>query len=57
VHIADAEFETVSIGIPNSERGHCAKSLAILQRSLHYNANWEWLLVADDDTLVRLVDN
>ena len=42
-------------GVNNTERGHCAKTMAILRRSLGRDQEWRWLLLADDDTLIRYV--
>ncbi|XP_035479460.1 beta 3-glucosyltransferase a isoform X4 [Scophthalmus maximus] len=39
----------------HSERGHCGKTFAILQRFLSSSVpNTKWLLVVDDDTLISL---
>uniref|UniRef100_A0A3Q1C8U7 Fringe-like glycosyltransferase domain-containing protein n=1 Tax=Amphiprion ocellaris TaxID=80972 RepID=A0A3Q1C8U7_AMPOC len=52
---ADPAIPTINLGVPNTERGHCGKTFAILQRFLS-NAvpNTKWLLVVDDDTLISL---
>ncbi|KAM9332067.1 beta-1,3-glucosyltransferase-like [Pholidichthys leucotaenia] len=51
----DPSIPTVSLGVPNTERGHCGKTFAILRRFLTQavpKANW--LLIVDDDTLISL---
>ncbi|VDM56503.1 unnamed protein product [Angiostrongylus costaricensis] len=58
---ADDDIPTVDSGVPNKERGHCAKTFAILQ---HFSKIvgvtppqsdfFSWLLIVDDDTLVHL---
>nr|XP_054598440.1 beta 3-glucosyltransferase a isoform X2 [Nothobranchius furzeri] len=52
---ADPSIPTINLGVPNTERGHCGKTFAILQRFLS-NAvpNTKWLVVVDDDTLISL---
>ncbi|PAV84880.1 hypothetical protein WR25_06477 isoform A [Diploscapter pachys] len=59
----DQTIPTISFGVNNTERGHCAKTFAILERFLNLQneikSQFQWLLIADDDTLVsveRLVD-
>uniref|UniRef100_A0A8D3C3R8 Beta 3-glucosyltransferase a n=1 Tax=Scophthalmus maximus TaxID=52904 RepID=A0A8D3C3R8_SCOMX len=52
---ADPSIPTINLGIPNTERGHCGKTFAILQRFLSSSVpNTKWLLVVDDDTLISL---
>ncbi|XP_041656481.1 beta-1,3-glucosyltransferase isoform X3 [Cheilinus undulatus] len=52
---ADASIPTINLGVPNTERGHCGKTFAILRRFLSKAvAKADWLLIADDDTLVSL---
>ncbi|XP_037324237.2 beta-1,3-glucosyltransferase isoform X2 [Pungitius pungitius] len=54
--VADASIPTVSVGVPNTERGHCGKTFAILKRFLSKAVpQTDWLLVVDDDTLIRMV--
>ncbi|PAV88946.1 hypothetical protein WR25_24380 [Diploscapter pachys] len=59
----DQTIPTISFGVNNTERGHCAKTFAILERFLNLQhetkSQFQWLLIADDDTLVsveRLMD-
>uniref|UniRef100_A0A3Q3ABW7 Beta 3-glucosyltransferase b n=1 Tax=Kryptolebias marmoratus TaxID=37003 RepID=A0A3Q3ABW7_KRYMA len=53
--VADASIPTVNLGVPNTERGHCGKTWAILQRFLSETASKaDWLLIVDDDTLISL---
>ncbi|XP_056230820.1 beta 3-glucosyltransferase a isoform X1 [Seriola aureovittata] len=52
---ADPSIPTINLGVPNTERGHCGKTFAILQRFLSSTVpNTRWLLVVDDDTLISL---
>ncbi|KAH8263371.1 hypothetical protein KR044_007812 [Drosophila immigrans] len=56
--VADASIPTISTGLPNVPTGHCAKTLAILQLSLkdiRQFADIRWLMLVDDDTLLRCV--
>ncbi|XP_030601514.1 beta-1,3-glucosyltransferase isoform X3 [Archocentrus centrarchus] len=53
--ITDASIPTVSLGVPNTERGHCGKTFAILRRFLSKAVpKADWLLIVDDDTLISL---
>lgn len=52
----DSGAGTISLGIPNTERGHCGKTLAILRYAASQykmNATFKWLIIADDDTILR----
>ncbi|XP_077578452.1 beta 3-glucosyltransferase a [Stigmatopora nigra] len=52
---ADASVPTLDLGVPNTERGHCGKTFAILQRFLSGDVpDTQWLLIVDDDTLISL---
>ncbi|XP_077830291.1 beta-1,3-glucosyltransferase isoform X2 [Macaca mulatta] len=47
---------TVDLGIPNTDRGHCGKTFAILERFLNHSQDkTAWLVIVDDDTLIRMV--
>ncbi|XP_024910992.1 beta 3-glucosyltransferase a [Cynoglossus semilaevis] len=51
----DPSIPTINLGVPNTERGHCGKTFAILQRFLSSSVpNTQWLLIVDDDTLISL---
>uniref|UniRef100_A0AC11EN74 Beta 3-glucosyltransferase n=1 Tax=Ovis aries TaxID=9940 RepID=A0AC11EN74_SHEEP len=53
---ADSSIPTVDLGIPNTDRGHCGKTFAILERFLnHSHDKIPWLVIVDDDTLIRMV--
>ncbi|XP_016363306.1 beta 3-glucosyltransferase a isoform X3 [Sinocyclocheilus anshuiensis] len=53
---ADPSIPTINLGVPNTERGHCGKTFAILRRFLSSHVpNTDWLLIVDDDTLIRMV--
>ncbi|XP_059370141.1 beta-1,3-glucosyltransferase-like isoform X3 [Carassius carassius] len=53
---ADPAIPTINLGVPNTERGHCGKTFAILRRFLsNHVPNTDWLLIVDDDTLIRMV--
>ncbi|KAK3084676.1 hypothetical protein FSP39_017285, partial [Pinctada imbricata] len=52
----DPTIPTVNLGVPNTERGHCGKTMAMLQR-WHDNpklSHHSWYLIADDDTIINL---
>lgn len=52
---SDPTIPTIDLGVPNTERGHCGKTLAILQHFLSSSVpNTKWLLIVDDDTLISL---
>ncbi|MED6242295.1 Beta-1,3-glucosyltransferase [Ataeniobius toweri] len=51
---AEPSIPTINLGVPNTERGHCGKTFAILQRFLSSAVpNTKWLVIVDDDTLIR----
>ncbi|XP_062262303.1 beta-1,3-glucosyltransferase [Platichthys flesus] len=53
--VTDASIPTISLGVPNTERGHCGKTFAILRRFLRDTGpKADWLLIVDDDTLISL---
>ncbi|XP_029304718.1 beta-1,3-glucosyltransferase isoform X3 [Cottoperca gobio] len=53
--VTDASIPTISLGVPNTERGHCGKTFAILRRFLNKEVPMaDWLLIVDDDTLISL---
>uniref|UniRef100_A0A8C1XFZ8 Beta 3-glucosyltransferase a n=1 Tax=Cyprinus carpio TaxID=7962 RepID=A0A8C1XFZ8_CYPCA len=53
---ADPTIPTINLGVPNTERGHCGKTFAILRRYLSSHVpKTDWLLIVDDDTLIRMV--
>ncbi|XP_076729457.1 beta 3-glucosyltransferase a isoform X2 [Maylandia zebra] len=53
---ADPSIPTINLGVPNTERGHCGKTFAILQRFLSSAVpDTKWLLIVDDDTLISMV--
>ncbi|XP_077534991.1 beta-1,3-glucosyltransferase-like isoform X2 [Haemaphysalis longicornis] len=57
--VEDTRIPTLSVGVANVERGHCAKTWAILRHILSQGLLGSWLLIADDDTLLsipRLLD-
>nr|XP_055052845.1 beta 3-glucosyltransferase a isoform X1 [Misgurnus anguillicaudatus] len=52
---ADPSIPTINLGVPNTERGHCGKTFAILRRYLSKSVpKTDWLLIVDDDTLISL---
>ncbi|XP_068572135.1 beta-1,3-glucosyltransferase [Cebidichthys violaceus] len=53
--VTDASIPTINLGVPNTERGHCGKTFAILSRFLSKAVpKTDWLLIVDDDTLISL---
>ncbi|XP_064158397.1 beta 3-glucosyltransferase a isoform X2 [Anguilla rostrata] len=52
---ADPSIPTIDLGVPNTERGHCGKTFAILERFVSEAVpHTDWLLIVDDDTLISL---
>ncbi|XP_067034034.1 beta-1,3-glucosyltransferase-like [Acropora muricata] len=53
---ADPSIPTEDIGVPNTERGHCAKLEAIINRAVTdpRAADKAWLVVLDDDTIMSV---
>ncbi|OPJ81081.1 beta-1,3-glucosyltransferase [Patagioenas fasciata monilis] len=52
---ADTAIPTIDLGIPNTDRGHCGKTFAILERFLnHSSPRTPWLVIVDDDTLISI---
>uniref|UniRef100_A0AAY4E359 Fringe-like glycosyltransferase domain-containing protein n=1 Tax=Denticeps clupeoides TaxID=299321 RepID=A0AAY4E359_9TELE len=52
---ADPTIPTVNLGVPNTDRGHCGKTFAILERYVSDAVpKTNWLLIVDDDTLISL---
>ncbi|XP_046906395.1 beta-1,3-glucosyltransferase-like [Hypomesus transpacificus] len=53
--VTDPSIPTIHLGVPNTERGHCGKTFAILKRFLSGAVpKADWLLIVDDDTLISL---
>ncbi|XP_034241515.1 beta-1,3-glucosyltransferase [Thrips palmi] len=55
--VEDSSVGSISLGIPNTERGHCGKTLAILSyvSSQHIvDPSIKWLVIADDDTILSV---
>uniref|UniRef100_A0A1I7ZIR2 Beta-1,3-glucosyltransferase n=1 Tax=Steinernema glaseri TaxID=37863 RepID=A0A1I7ZIR2_9BILA len=52
----DHYVPTIDLGVENTPRGHCEKTLRILKHFLedHEVKEMNWLVVADDDTLLSL---
>ncbi|XP_020146038.2 beta-1,3-glucosyltransferase isoform X2 [Microcebus murinus] len=52
---AESSIPTVDLGIPNTDRGHCGKTFAILERFLNRSHDKiAWLVIVDDDTLISV---
>lgn len=59
--LIDTSIPTINTGVPNTESGHCSKTLQILKLAyeevqyLKENSNniIQWIFLADDDTLLR----
>ncbi|KAM9469491.1 beta 3-glucosyltransferase a isoform 1-T2 [Clarias gariepinus] len=52
---ADPSIPTIDLGVPNTDRGHCGKTFAILKRYVSSAVpKTDWLIIVDDDTLISL---
>ncbi|CAL8334613.1 unnamed protein product [Boreogadus saida] len=52
---ADPSIPTINLGVPNTERGHCGKTFAILKQFASGAVpETKWLIIVDDDTLISL---
>lgn len=53
----DTTIPTLSLNIPNTERGHCAKTMAIINYLASFSRAQQnppsWYIIADDDTILR----
>ncbi|XP_076876302.1 beta-1,3-glucosyltransferase isoform X3 [Brachyhypopomus gauderio] len=53
--LSDPTIPTTDLGVANTEKGHCAKTFAILSRFAQGGVTRApWLLLVDDDTLISL---
>lgn len=53
---ADASVPTIDLGVPNTEHGHCGKTMAIFKHIALIAPSIpdiRWVVVADDDTILR----
>lgn len=54
--ITDERIPTVSLGVPNTESGHCSKTMAIIKDLADWMASVDpgpdWYVIADDDTIL-----
>ncbi|KAI4462234.1 ionotropic receptor 20a-related [Holotrichia oblita] len=55
--IKDGSIPTINLNVPNTESGHCAKTMAILKyaaKELDKNDRFKWVVLSDDDTLFSI---
>ena len=55
--VEDPAYGTVFQGVPNTAKGHCAKTMAIIGK-MDTVEQWKglsWLVIVDDDTLLRYI--
>ncbi|GMR59628.1 hypothetical protein PMAYCL1PPCAC_29823, partial [Pristionchus mayeri] len=53
--VEDPYIPSTRVHIPNTQRGHCKKTMEILKDALHREEmSSRWIFIADDDTLVGL---
>ncbi|KAF2898307.1 hypothetical protein ILUMI_07878 [Ignelater luminosus] len=55
--IEDTSIPTISVEIPNTERGHCGKTMAIIRRvseHIREDPSVKWIVIADDDTILSV---
>eukprot|EP00095_Tigriopus_kingsejongensis_P006246 snap_masked-scaffold1159_size58420-processed-gene-0.4 protein:Tk06246 transcript:snap_masked-scaffold1159_size58420-processed-gene-0.4-mRNA-1 annotation:"general transcription factor iif subunit 1 isoform x1" len=53
----DPQFDTLRLpGLRNTERGHCNKTMSIVNyfRAHARERGWQWLVIADDDTILSV---
>jgi UDP-glucose:O-linked fucose beta-1,3-glucosyltransferase len=53
---SDASIPTIDLGVPNTEHGHCGKTIAILKHIALIDQSLQdikWIVIADDDTILR----
>ncbi|KAK4875404.1 hypothetical protein RN001_011826 [Aquatica leii] len=56
-NVEDKSVPTISVGVPNTEQGHCEKTLAILKHvgeDLRKFPSIKWIVLADDDTILSV---
>ncbi|KAF5298066.1 hypothetical protein FQA39_LY11834 [Lamprigera yunnana] len=56
-NIEDKSIPTISVGVPNTEQGHCGKTLAILKyvaEDIRKLPNIKWIAIVDDDTILSV---
>lgn len=54
--ISDESIPTTVLKVPNTERGHCGKTLGILHHVaelIKNNQKISWVIITDDDTILR----
>ncbi|XP_019871728.1 beta-1,3-glucosyltransferase isoform X4 [Aethina tumida] len=55
--VEDDSIPTATVGIPNSEQGHCRKTVGILRYvadEIRTQPQIKWIVVADDDTILSV---
>lgn len=52
--VEDTSVPTIDIGVENVQSGHCEKTLSILRYILGHKVSAEWIIIADDDTLLSV---
>uniref|UniRef100_A0AC35FEI8 Beta-1,3-glucosyltransferase n=1 Tax=Panagrolaimus sp. PS1159 TaxID=55785 RepID=A0AC35FEI8_9BILA len=54
--IPDFYIPTIDLGIPNTEKGHCAKTFGILKHALEHDELNEvsWFIIGDDDSIISI---
>jgi len=51
--VKNDSIPTFDLGVQNTERGHCAKTMAIFQYyASKFSKPFKWLMIVDDDTLL-----
>lgn len=55
-NVSDPSIPTIDCGVPNTVRGHCGKTDAILKDFVKRaeNNKYKWLVIADDDTILSV---
>ncbi|XP_023312771.1 beta-1,3-glucosyltransferase-like, partial [Anoplophora glabripennis] len=56
-NVKDESVPTIDLGVPNTEQGHCGKTMAILRyiaKDIRNDTDTRWIVVADDDTILSV---
>ncbi|PSN47292.1 Beta-1 [Blattella germanica] len=52
--VEDSSIPTINLGIPNTEHGHCGKTMAIFKHIAETSDDVRWAIIVDDDTIISV---